>query len=70
MWLPGTDKVRGHSLASEAASVLASGFVDFLGCSGGFGSWSGGSLGCSGVSRHSYGAWEKKLLVERLLEET
>jgi len=62
--------VRGHSLAWEAASVLASGCVGSLGCSKGFESCSGDSLGCSGVSRHSCGALEKKLWEEQLLEET
>ena len=70
LWLPGTDKVRGHSLASEAALVLALGCVGSLDCSADFGSWSVDSLGCWGVSRHSCEAWEKKLLEERLLEET
>ena len=47
---------RGHSLAWEAASVLASG------CEG--------SFDCSGVSRHSCEALEKRLLEQKLPEET
>ena len=61
LWLPGSDMGRGHSLASEAASVLASGCAGSLGCSPGFESCSGDSLGCSGVNRHSCEAWEKRL---------
>ena len=61
---------KDHSLASEAALVLASGCEGSLDCSPGFESCSGDSLGCSGVSRRSCEAWEKRLLEQQLLEET